>query len=190
MATPIDLRKTYQLKITLLGSEPSIWRQILVPSNIELIVLHDVIQVTMGWFDSHLHMFIKDKILFVDEPDEYFNAEAHDELDYTLHQLLKKTNDAIVYEYDFGDGWQHKIQLEKILPYDPKKKLPTCLDGARACPLEDSGGIASYQHILEVINQPNHPEYEDIIEWYADELTSLKPDIFNKDSVNKTFHPT
>src|SRR5262249_5186188 len=72
---------------------------------------------------------------------------------------------ALTYEYDFGDGWQHKVVLEKILTSAPGIKLPICVGGARACPPEDCGGVGGYQDFLDAIRDPFHPEHDAMLEW-------------------------
>jgi hypothetical protein len=97
--------------------------------------------------------------------DEEFESDNEDESLYRLNQLTKKVKDSIYYEYDFGDGWEHKIVLEKILPYEKDMQLPQCLAGERACPPEDCGGAFGYADFLEVIMEPSHPEHESMLEW-------------------------
>ncbi|WP_428356946.1 plasmid pRiA4b ORF-3 family protein [Methyloprofundus sp.] len=169
----ITLRSTYQLKISLEGSKPPIWRRLLVASDIKLDVFHLALQITMGWTNSHLHQFIsRDRKLYgiKDDDFEFDNLEIQDETATRLSQLLKVEKDDLIYEYDFGDGWTHKIILEKILAFDPDKKLPYCATGKRACPPEDCGGIWGYTDLLAIMENPEHVEYEDMIEWLGDEF--------------------
>ena len=98
----------YQIKISLIGAKPPIWRTVLVPGDIALAAFHDVIQVTMGWTDSHLHQFIANRV-FYGVPDDDFELEMEDETQYKLSQLLTKEKESLIYEYDFGDSWEHKI---------------------------------------------------------------------------------
>ena len=69
------------------------------------------------------------------------------------------------YDYDFGDGWEHELTLEAILPQEPGKKYPRCVAGARACPPEDCGGIGGYENLMTVIQTPTHEEYESTLQW-------------------------
>jgi len=108
-------KSVYQIKISLIGAKPPIWRTVLVSGNLKLAAFHDVIQVAMGWTDSHLHQFIANQV-FYGIPDDEFELEMEDESKYKLSQLLKKEKESLIYEYDFGDSWEHKILLEKILP--------------------------------------------------------------------------
>ena len=108
----------YQLKITLLGIEPPIWRRIQVPSTMLLCCLHDAFQAVMGWTDSHLHQFEKDgKYWGVPEYDEFDDdIEVIDESKVPVGRVLKTEGDSMVYLYDFGDNWRHEVVLEKIVP--------------------------------------------------------------------------
>lgn len=181
-----NLRSIYQLKITLKGSKPPIWRRILVPSNIDLGEFHGILQIVLGWTDSHLHQFISGRTMYGTPVDEFgvdLEMECEDETKYKLSQLLKRGKDSLNYEYDFGDGWEHKIVLEKILPYDGSVKVPTCIKGKRACPLEDCGGIWGYDNLLEVIKDPSHPEHREMLEWIGGEFD---PEFFDIEETNST----
>ena len=167
------LRNTYQLKVTLNGAKPPIWIRILVPNDIQLGKLHIVLQVLMGWTNSHLHQFVSGRTFYGIQDDEFsFEMEVEDENKYKLNQLLISEKDSFKYEYDFGDGWEHKIVLEKILPYEKDKQLPRCIKGKRACPPEDCGGIWGYQELLDILKNPEHTEYEDMVEWLGGEFDS------------------
>ncbi len=130
--------KIYQLKVTLEHIRPPIWRRIEVPSNLPLPELHLVLQAAMGWTNSHLHQFRVGKAYYGDpDIDEFGELNLKDESKLRLTKLLSKPKQKMVYEYDFGDGWEHEIVLEKILPAGPAIHYPRCLGGARACPPED-----------------------------------------------------
>ncbi|MEZ5480249.1 MAG: plasmid pRiA4b ORF-3 family protein [Thiolinea sp.] len=182
--------KTYQLKIQLEGSKPPIWRRILVDSSNTLAELHELIQDSMGWEDAHLHHFIHGRD-FYSSPNPFDGELLEDSLDagrYRIDQLLKKEKDALRYEYDFGDGWLHKITLEKILPTDPAQQLPWCVTGKRACPPEDCGGIWGYTDLLDVLSDPKHPEREERLEWLGDEMDDFDPAAFSAAEVNEMWH--
>jgi len=177
--------KIYQIQITLKGFRPKIWRRLLIPSDLLLSDFHKVIQTSMGWTNSHLHQFIKNRTFYtVKMQDDDFWDEM-DNVDYKnmkVSDLLKKEKDKIVYEYDFGDGWEHDIILEKILPSDSNAKYPTCLNGKMNCPPEDCGGVWGYSDMLEILKNPDHEEYENYIEWLGEKFD---PEYFNKDEVNE-----
>lgn len=173
------------MKITLQDSRPPIWRIILIHSNISLSEFHAVIQYSMGWQDCHLHQFEKDKTFYGILDDEFAEdtgISIKDEGAYKLFHLLKKEKDCLDYEYDFGDGWRHKIILEKILPYDQSVKVAKCVAGKMACPPEDCGGVWRYQDLLEIFNDPSHPEYNETLDWLGD---NFDPDYFNLEEVNE-----
>ncbi len=178
-------KKIYQIQIALKGSKPKIWRRILVPSDIFLSDFHKIIQTTMGWTNSHLHQFIKDRTFYARKIlDDVLWGEM-DSIDYSkirIYDLLKKEKDKIIYEYDFGDGWEHDIILEKIETNVRDKYIPTCLDGKNNCPPEDCGGIWGYSDMLEILKHPEHEEYEEYIEWLGEEFD---PKYFDKVEINE-----
>lgn len=161
-------KTVYQLRIDLVGSKPPIWRRILIDPDRSMHDLHCAIQNAMGWMNSHLHSFEKGGVYF-EEPNEEFDdlgwGERYDEHDYSIGSVLMFEKDYINYTYDFGDDWQHKIRLEKILPYDPDQPLPACIKGKNACPPDDIGGLWGYYDFLEIINDPEHPEHDEYAEW-------------------------
>lgn len=176
-----QLRKVFQIKISLVGSKPPIWRRLQIPNSLSLDELHNVIQDAMGWFNCHLHQFEKDGVRYGIVDDD-FGDELKDETGYRISELLKREKDALVYEYDFGDGWEHKVVLEKILPLDSVKNTVKCIAGKRACPPEDCGGIWGYRNLVEVISDSKHPEYDEIIEWVGDEFN---PEYFDLSKTNE-----
>ena len=167
--TARSLRSIYQLKVTLKGSRPPIWRRLLIASTDNLEDVHIALQIVMGWTNSHMHEFAKNGERY-GVPDEDFPSNVRDEIDFRLDQVLKKVKDKLNYVYDFGDGWEHEIVLEKILPFEPGAVLPVCLKGSRACPPEDVGGIPGYEMFLEAISDPSHPEHEEMREWLGDDF--------------------
>ena len=171
----------YQLRITLNGAKPPIWRSFLVPDSITLPELHDALQIVMGWTDSHLHQFVANGRCY-GVPDEEFESDTLNESGITLRQLLKKKGDSFIYEYDFGDGWKHKLVLEEVLLFDPKVQLPQCLKGKGACPPEDVGGVCGYQEFVVAIKDRNHPEHRSYSEWLGGKFDPAAYDI---ESVNE-----
>ena len=148
----------YQFKVTLKESHPPIWRRIQVP-DCTLGELHEVLQVVMGWKDSHLHQFIVRGECYgpPDPEDADWDMEIEDEEKLSISQVAKTGRTGrIIYEYDFGDSWQHEIVLEKVLEPEPNVSYPRCIEGARACPPEDVGGVWGYAEFLEAISDPNH----------------------------------
>ena len=180
-------RTTYQLRVALKETRPPIWRRFLVSPSTRLSRLHDVLQAVMGWYDCHLHMFIKGRRRFMlpnpwmDEP--YGEPRFLDERKYRIDQLLKREKDWIEYRYDFGDSWHHRITLQKILPRDPAVRLPVCISGKRSCPPEDSGGVWRFYEMLAILADPDHEEYEEMAEWLD---ADFDPEAFSIEDVNKT----
>ncbi len=159
----------YQFKITLLGAQPTIWRRIQV-KDCTLDKLHEHIQAAMGWTNSHLHQFeIKGERYgdpeFLD--DGFEDSECGDSTRTNLSQILPMTGKrfAFTYEYDFGDGWQHEVLFEGSPPVNSKAKYPVCLEGERACPPEDCGGVWGYADFLVAIGNPRHEDHESMLEW-------------------------
>jgi hypothetical protein len=173
----------YQLKITLRGSKPPIWRRVQVRSDINLATLHRIIQEAMGWTDSHLHQFrVGETYYGVPDQDDFGFSETEDEKTAKLNQLLSRPKAKFIYEYDFGDSWEHEVLLEKILPPDPAVHYPVCIAGKRACPPEDCGGVWGYENFLEAIQNPDHPEHEEFVEWIGG---SFDPEAFDIADVNR-----
>jgi hypothetical protein len=164
-ATPI-----YQLQVLLSGTEPIIWRRLQVPGTANLGWLHAVLQVAMGWTNSHLHQFICGEHIYADPSAEFDQYEGDppvlDENKVTLGELLKDIGQGLFYEYDFGDSWEHLVKVEKILPADASTLVTAaCLAGARACPPEDCGGIGGYAELLKALKNKKHPEHRSMKEW-------------------------
>jgi len=171
----------FQIKVFLKYSKPPIWRRVLVRSDTRLDQMHEIIQAVMDWDDSHLHQFIID--------DEYYGyhpfANAPDLLDsrkFELSDFMGKEGDKFIYEYDFGDSWEHILLLEKILPAEAGVHYPTCTAGERACPPEDIGGMWGYDEFLEALADPDHEMYEEYIDWVEDEFD---PEAFDLEGTRK-----
>ena len=172
-----ELRKIYQLKVSLTGSKPPIWRRILVQDSVSLDRFHDILQIVMGWENAHLHQFIANRQFYGVVDPEFDFPEMHDERKFRLRDLLRKDKESIVYEYDFGDSWRHEITLEKIIPYDPSISVPACVEAEGACPPEDIGGIWGYYSFLEAINDPSHPEHDEFKEWMGGDFDPSEYDL-------------
>ena len=155
----------YQLKVQLEGAtKPPIWRQLQVPQDISLYLLHCCIQGAMGWYNCHLHQFvIAGQYYGIPHPD--YDMDMKDARRVKLDSVLKNEKAHIIYEYDFGDGWMHRITLEKKLPLDAKQTYPLLVQGKGACPPEDCGGVWGYAELKETMSNPKHEEYEEMLEW-------------------------
>lgn len=173
----------YQLKITLRGvSKPPVWRRVTVPAAVTLEFLHDVIQQAMGWEDGHLHVFSTPSRDYGMPGSDLGHA---DERKATLDQVLGRPGATMRYTYDFGDGWEHDIMLEKILPVGPGTAVPSCLAGKGACPPEDCGGAWGYASLKEALADPDHEDHHDLLDWLGqDGVAGFDPAAFRLDEVN------
>ncbi len=135
----------------------------------------------MGWTNSHLHQFIADGVYY-GEPDPDFGFEVVNEKRTRLNQIMSDLKDKCIYEYDFGDGWDHEMVLEKVLAPEEKTRYPCCIKGKRHCPPEDVGGVWGYSNFLEALQQTEHPEHEEYLEWIGD---SFDPEAFALEDVNQ-----
>ena len=174
-------RSMYQFKITLRGSKPPIWRRFIAPDATTLPRLHDIIQTVMGWTDCHLHEFIAGNVAY-GVPDPDWPSDMKNEARVRIHSLVNKEKQKILYLYDFGDGWEHVLELEKIVAVDKAASKPRCLAGKRACPPEDCGGIFGYLDLLEAIKDPRHPEHDSFMEWLGGDFD---PEAFDIQEVNE-----
>jgi hypothetical protein len=185
MKTADPGRDIYQIKVTLLGTRPPIWRRLLLDADTSLAQLHDVLQIAMGWEDSHMHEFRTGQRRFGQpEPADPVMRMPRVESERTarLGAVLRKTGAKLIYAYDFGDSWEHSIVLEKLFPADPNTAYPVCTDGRLACPPEDCGGIPGYYDLLEAINNPDDESLEERRDWVGDDFD---PQNFSIDEVNR-----
>ncbi len=169
----------YQLKITLKWSQPAIWRRVVVRADMKLDRLHEVIQIVMPWMNCHMHQFIVGRA-FYGKPDPEFadmSSEILNEKKYTVADLAPAAKKKFIYEYDFGDSWQHEVVVEKVLPPDAGFKHPTCLAGANACPPDDCGGIPGYYGLLETLTNPKHPDHAHMKEWIGGKWDAARFDL-------------
>jgi len=179
-AALLSRKPIYQLRVVLQDIEPEIWRRVRVSGNISLGTVHDVIQACMGWENYHLHEFqLEDGRRFTCqdyEPD----PGAGDERKIKLRTAAPGVGAELVYLYDFGDDWYHRVVVEEILPPGQSGPVPRCLAGARACPPEDVGGPLGYERYLEIMADPRHPDHEDMQNWRGE----LGADVFSPAEAN------
>lgn len=176
---------SYILHVSITFSEPLIWRRIQVPGTFTLANLHDVIQKSMGWSDSHFHQFIVGKISY--EPTIPTNAprvsKRFDEDKYQLHTLEEGMNFLFSYIYDAGEGWEHEIHLEEVVaPATPINKA-IILAGERACPPEDVGDIHEYHRLISAFEDPDSKDYHRLYEITG--RPDFDPAIFDLPSAKK-----
>ena len=180
------------LKITLLGSEPKIWRRVEVHSGLTLHDLHYVIQNVFEWENSHLYHFLvppggkltqaamREAIRYhVTPPDPVFGEHEEDRRadEALIGRIFNDQQKQIVYEYDFGDSWQHLVKIEKRMAGGDQDHVPVCLAGEHAAPLDDMGGIYGYYNYLEALKNPNHEMHEDAVGWLGKDFDPARFDL-------------
>lgn len=169
----------YQLKVTLQGIRPPIWRRLVVPDG-SLARLHEVIQAAMGWENYHLYAFEIGGTDYAD-PESAGELGMRDARRARLGDVVPGAKFKFIYNYDFGDDWRHEVLVEKVLPPGSVAEVPTCLDGKRACPPEDVGGPWGYPAFLEALADPKHARHEEVVEW----IGAFDPEAFDRDAVNE-----
>jgi hypothetical protein len=167
-------QRVFQFKITLRDTQPPIWRRIRVKDG-TLDKLHEHIQTAMGWTNSHLHHF---KVGEQHYGDPMLLGENFEEFDYRDSMRTKVS--AVVpqtgkrfrceYEYDFGDSWWHEVLFEGVVCAEPGQRYPLCLDGARACPPEDVGGVWGYADFVQAMADPEDERHEELVQWLGEEF--------------------
>lgn len=178
---------TYRVRVTLTDAIPPIWRMLEVPGDITLARLHDVIQTAFGWTDMHMHMFRTD---FGDfgTPDPEFGCRS--EKPVTLEQVVAAPGAKLSYIYDFGDDWAHDLVVEAVaarLDADTDAGRPRCIDGGRAAPPEDCGGIFGYEDLLETLADHNNPDHANVLEWLGiNSADAFAPEEFDVDAVDSS----
>jgi hypothetical protein len=180
---PAKAKKTagaLELEIVLEETAPRIWRRVLVAPRTTLDELHAILQVAMGWSNSHLHMFIAGQARYADPSCELDTAAP--EAGVRVGDLLARPGDEIRYVYDFGDDWTHTVRLVNVLPAAEAGALPRLVAGERACPPEDCGGSWGYEELLEILADPDHEDFEERIEWLEGEFD---PDAFDPARINR-----
>lgn len=171
--------EVYAITVTLLGTRPPVWRRILVERDITLSNLHRTLQTVMGWSNSHLHQFVL--------PRQNNSYTKHGlgtnnivRENARLEDLIRTVGTRLLYEYDFGDGWQHELVLEEVLLGDESFQQ-ICVAGQRCCPPEDCGGPQGFAELIKVLQDADHPDHEDICEWLGD----FAPEAFSKEAINR-----
>jgi hypothetical protein len=177
------MKQYYELKVTLVDTDPSVWRTFLVEPDVTFNELHQVLQAVMGWTSSHFYSFRKEMVVIAP-------PSRHDPIDSTstdldaskihLSELLKRKGESIEYTYDFGDNWEHMVELKDIVEHEDIH-MATCLEGERACPPEDSGGIPGYTELVSVMQDPDCEEYDEMVEWLGE---PFDPEHFDINQVN------
>jgi hypothetical protein len=176
--------KIYELYVELEDIEPLIWRRLLVPATIRLPELHDLLQLAMGWTNSHLHSFTIGKKTFgMADVDDFEELNMLDEKKQTLEATLGEDIREFLYEYDFGDSWHHRIAAKPLARPNPDWHYPLCTGGARAAPPDDVGGSPGYEQFLAAIKDPKHEEHDSLLVWIGG---AFDPEGFDLNAINRT----
>jgi hypothetical protein len=171
----------YRLRVTLAGTEPAVWRSVLVSGNQSLRKLHDVIQAAMGWTNSHLHLYASaDRKDIVSDPRFELDG-ARDEGRVKVRSFAPEVGHRFLYEYDLGDSWTHDVLVEEILLPEKAGRLPRCIGGERACPPEDCGGVSGFLDLIEAMRDPSHPRRDHYLEWLG---RAFDPEAFDVGETN------
>ncbi len=173
---------TLHIQLEPLYLTPPIWRRIQVSGDCTLRKLHHFIQAAMGWHSSHLHEFEKgiNRYMPLDAEFSDMSDEALDDRRFKLRRILHE-GDRLRYIYDFGDSWQHVIAVESVEPCNIKGSWCEVLDGARACPPEDVGGVPGYLAFLHSLQQPQSEVASDALTWVGD---NFDPELFDRHAAN------
>ncbi|HEY1867704.1 MAG TPA: plasmid pRiA4b ORF-3 family protein [Candidatus Cybelea sp.] len=156
----------WRVTVRLTGVMPIVWRTLLVRPDTKLAMLHRYLQAAMGWREYHFYMFtIADKKYTMPNREWSLDQKVHDARRYTLARLFLTLPTRFEYLYDFGDHWEHTIEIEGEEAAAYRKQYPICIDGAEPCPPEDVGGPPGYRQLLEVIRDPHHPEHDELKRW-------------------------
>ncbi len=166
---------TYRVRVDLADAQPPIWRRLELASDLFLDRLHDIVQTAFGWTDSHLHVFTLASSPYDRAAERYlcpFDVEEGDadegngvpEEEVRLDEVIAEVGETMLYEYDYGDGWTHRIRLEAVLPRGSEAPAAVCTDGRRAGPFEDSGGIPGYESMVAAAADPANPDNAEELE--------------------------
>ena len=185
---PVQKLKKSTLRIELENSEPLIWRELEVPSNLCLTSLAQAILLAFGWNEDHLHQFLESRknhyATSINELGGTLYPGTKDGSRYGVSHLLKKQGDSVLFEYDYGDSWYHKVKLKSVADYaDYETKAVRLIGGANACPPDDCGGIYRYRHLVELMQKkPQSSELSEFYDWMG---CKWDPEFFPMDETAK-----
>ena len=174
--------KVYEFTISLLNTNPLVWRKFLAHEFIELPDLHMLIQMTMGWEARHLYSFEINKKTYSDG-DSASEMNILDDEGVLLCDVLGNTT-KFIYIYDFGDHWLHQVEVTKTLDHDPRLNYPICIGGENACPPEDCGGIGGFEQLKATLIGKDSEEKTEMLTWLGG---FYNPATFDPNFVNKHF---
>ncbi|MGL4994372.1 MAG: IS1096 element passenger TnpR family protein [Bacteroidales bacterium] len=177
--------QTYQLKLSIDGSLPTIWRELKVRSTMSLHSLHEAILVVMEWHGFHAYEFDHAGMLYRNPQDGGKHVKSlQSSHRYSVGNLIDKQGQVLRYRYDFADNWRVTIILEAILPIE-ESVVPKCSGGELAPPFDDCGGIEEYSHILELLSKKQGKEYFELKEWLKEmQLEDFDPNSLDLEEIN------
>jgi len=178
----------YELKVTLEGTDPPIWRRFRVPCQITLADLHLVLQATMGWGNDHLYEFEVGKRR-IGESSRDGDNRREDADRVRLRDVANRKGARLAYVYDFGDDWQHELIVEDTACSGAEAGKAVCISGERACPPEDCGGVWGYAELLDALYDPANPDLEERVEWLEQVHGAFDPEHFDLDAINLWLEP-
>ena len=169
--------------IKLVGTDPMVTRAFKASSEITMCELHHTIQVVMGWQNYHLYQFEAGETLIADSRlwDEVEMGPITDVKELSVGEVFTKVGTTVLYEYDFGDGWMHHLELVDRSTHPTQEVLPLVLSGENACPPEDCGGIHGYKDLIDILKDPKHPEHREYKVWAG---KNFNPVEFSVDACN------
>jgi diadenosine tetraphosphate (Ap4A) HIT family hydrolase len=174
----------YQLSVTLRDIHPPIWRLLQVPGRVTLHQLHLVLQAAMGWENDHLYQFAWAGLVIA-EPSSEVDPLTFPDLDShrtRLATVAARIGTTFVYEYDFGDSWEHDLVVERLLSAEKAVRYPLCLAGQRACPREDCGGTSGYEDLVQALSDSGHERHAELREWAGE---AYDPEAFDLAATNR-----
>jgi len=178
---------TLRFRIELLGIQPPIWRELLVPARYTFWELHVAIQDAMGWLDYHLHEFhvpsegVSPAVFGIPLDEDFAESEpTRPGWEYPVVDYVSSPDTVMRYNYDFGDDWEHSVRLLSVEPREIGRKYPRCTAGERACPPEDCGGVSGYTELVYALLDPSHDEHAQMMEWIPQ---GWMPEAFNLSAV-------
>lgn len=152
----------HELRVTLLDVTPPVWRLLRVPSALPLSTVHGIVQIALGWENRHLHEWRVGGVVYGLPDEDSWGEDLADESAALLADVAP-ADTVLHYDYDFGDGWEHLVEVVAVVPYSAEVPPVACLAGARACPPEDCGGPIGYEHLLDALADPDDPEHEAVV---------------------------
>ncbi len=160
----------FRIRVDLHTAQPPIWRRLELRSNLTLDAVHRVLQAAFGWADCHLHRFAlggdpfhpRSQVFLCPWDVEEGDDDGVPDTQVRLDETLQEPGDVLRYVYDYGDSWELTLRLEQVRPAGPDSPAAVALDGRRAAPPEDCGGMTDAESLAEVLDDPAHFDLDDV----------------------------